>query len=44
MLINTISKIKIKKAYWLTLPDCSKLTCLLNLRADLPNPDGPRTT
>jgi hypothetical protein len=44
MLINIISRINIKKAYWLILPDCSRLTCLLNFKTDLLNPEGPKTS
>ena len=44
ILINTISKINIKKVYWLILPDCKKLTCLLRFKPDLANPEGPKTS
>ena len=44
ILTKTINKINIKKAYWLILPDCSKLTCLLNFKENLINPEGPKSS
>ena len=43
-LVNMMNRVNIRKAYWLILPDCNKLTCLLNFKTNLLKPEGPKTS